>query len=230
MRDARIASRASLVLFATTLLAFASAVLTPPLSGPFCAAPACYGYPFTDTAARFPRDFLWMYAAIAFAASFAAWVACVHHLAPRGARLFTLMGLCAAVSGAATLIVNYFVQLAAVQPSLLAGETDGIALLSQYNPHGLFIALEEVGWLMIAVTFAALAPAFGGSRLERGLRWTLATGFMLVVLALVAVSWRYGIQREYRFEVAVIAIDWIVVLIASAMTSYIHHRNGKAPA
>src|SRR5687767_6852589 len=98
--------------------------MTPPLSGPLCVASKCFAYPYADTVSRFPRDFLWMYPAIVFATSFAAWVACVHHLAPSRARLFTLMGLCTGVAGAATLILNYLVQLAVVQPSLLAGEAD----------------------------------------------------------------------------------------------------------
>jgi hypothetical protein len=34
-----------------------------------------------------------------------------------------------------------------LQPSLLAGETEGIAMLSQFNPHGLFIILEEPGFI-----------------------------------------------------------------------------------
>jgi hypothetical protein len=27
------------------------------------------------------------------------------------------------------------------------GETDGLSILTQYNPHGIFIALEEIGYL-----------------------------------------------------------------------------------
>ena len=226
MREARIAFIASVVLFATTALTLTVAVLTPPLSGPFCVAPRCFAYPYADTAARFPRDFLWMYPAMLFAASFVAWVASLHSLSPRRARVLTLMGLCAAVVGAATLLLDYFVQLAVVQPSLLAGERDGIALLSQYNPHGLFIALEEVGYLLVALAFAGVAPAFGGrTRLERALRFTLVGGCLLAFGALGVVSWRYGLEREYRFEVAVITIDVVVLLAASGMAAMLFRRG-----
>jgi hypothetical protein len=223
--DARVAHRISLATFAATLATFVIAVATPPLSGPFCRAVTCYAYPYTDTAARFPRDFLWMYPAMAFAAFVVAWIACIHHLAPARARLFTLMGLCAGGAGAATLIVDYFVQLAVVQRSLLADEADGVALISQYNAHGVFIALEEVGYLLIALSFPFVATAFGGvGRLECALRWTLAGGFLLAMGALAVVSFRYGIAREYRFEVAVITIDVLVVLAATIMTALVYRR------
>jgi len=69
---------------------------------------------------------------------------------------------------ALTLLADYFVQLTVVQPSLLAGERDGIALLSQYNPHGLFIALEELGYLLISLSLVCLMPALPpATRLER---------------------------------------------------------------
>jgi hypothetical protein len=36
-------------------------------------------------------------------------------------------------------------------PSLLKGEVGNLSLLSQYNPHGLFIALEDTSYLIMAV-------------------------------------------------------------------------------
>ncbi len=36
--------------------------------------------------------------------------------------------------------------------------------MPQYNPHGLFIALEEIGYVMMAVSFFAVAPVFFGER------------------------------------------------------------------
>jgi hypothetical protein len=46
-----------------TVVTFGIAILTPPLSGPFCLE-GCFGYPYVDIASRFPRDYLWMYPAI----------------------------------------------------------------------------------------------------------------------------------------------------------------------
>jgi hypothetical protein len=33
-----------------------------------------------------------------------------------------------------------------MQPSLLKGETEGLTLFLQYNPDGIFIALEDLGY------------------------------------------------------------------------------------
>ena len=42
---------------------------------------------------------------------------------------------------AALLSADYFIQLRVIQPAILKRELDGLAPLSQYNPHGVFIAL-----------------------------------------------------------------------------------------
>jgi hypothetical protein len=33
----------------------------------------------------------------------------------------------------------------------MKGETDGIALITQYNEHGLFIAMEELGYITMSI-------------------------------------------------------------------------------
>jgi hypothetical protein len=52
-----------ILLSVVTAGTFTVAVLTPPLSGPFCLE-GCFEYPYHDIAQRFPRDYYWMYAAI----------------------------------------------------------------------------------------------------------------------------------------------------------------------
>jgi hypothetical protein len=71
---------------------FALSVLTPPLSGPFCAAD-CFAYPFADIAGRFPPDYYWMAAAMVLTPLFVAYAACLHQLAPESRRASTLTGL-----------------------------------------------------------------------------------------------------------------------------------------
>lgn len=109
---------------------------------------------------------------------------------------------------------DYFIQFAVVPVSLMHGETDGIALLTQYNPHGIFIVLEELGYLLMSIAFLFFAPMFGSkTRLEASIRWIFVAGFVLTLAALAMVSINYGLDRGYRFEVAVITIDWLVLLI-----------------
>lgn len=54
---------------------------------------------------------------------------------------------------AAVLSLNYFIQLTVIQPGLQKGEEAFLSLLSLYNPHGIFIALEDLGYLMMSVSF-----------------------------------------------------------------------------
>ena len=140
--------------WAAALTAVAAAVAlaigggAPPRSGTFCAT-GCITYPYTDVAAFVPGDYLWMYPALLVAALLVVLVACVAWSAPAGRRLVGLTATAFAVVAAASLAIDYTVQLAAVQPSLLRGETDGLTLLSMYNPHGFFIALEDLGYFCV---------------------------------------------------------------------------------
>ena len=208
-----------------TLGTFITAFLTPPLSGPSCIADTCYEYPYLDIASRFPRDYWWMIPATVLALVFVALIACIPHVAPPEKKVFSQIGLAFAIIAAAALVIVYWTQLVVIQPSVEAGEADGISLLSQYNAHGLFIALEEVGYSLIALTFLAIAPVFAGmNRVERVLRWLFGIGFVLALVALVGTSIIYGIEREYRFEIMIISIDWIVMIITGFLLSIVFKR------
>lgn len=212
-----------------TAATFATAFATPPRSGPFCAMNACVTAPYTDVAAFFPRDYLWMYPALLVTALFVVLMACIHHYASADKKLFSLIGVCFAVITAAVIMVDYFMQLTIIQPSLLKGETVGLSLLSQYNPHGVFIALEALGYLMMSVAFVFAAVAFTGQDwVERTIRWLFMAGFTLAVGLLIVLSLRYGNDLDYRFEVVVIAIDWTVLIIAGGLLSVVFKRAGHA--
>lgn len=205
-----------------TLITFVVAVGTPPLSGPFCTG-NCFEYPYTDIASRFPRDYYWMYGAIVLSLSYLTLMVAVHHTTVPEKRFYSALGLQLTSMASLVLIVDYFVQLSVIQASLLAGETEGIALLSQFNPHGIFIVLEEIGFLLMIVSFVALAPAFTK---HKALQWTVIVGFVLAMIALLLVSIRFGTEREYRFEVIVISITWIEVIVVSVMLA-VKFRKGR---
>lgn len=198
-----------------TLLTFVLAVSTLPLSGPFC-TDGCFAYPYLEIADRFPRDYYWMAAAGLLGLLAVVLIIVITEYAAPQRKLWSWIAVAFAAMGAVVLMIDYFVQLAVIQPSLLAGETDGLALLTQFNPHGVFIALEELGYLLLAaaLTAAALVPQ-GASWSARAVRWTFGPAAPLSVAALVAISIPYGIHREYLFEVAVITIVWLPLLLGS---------------
>jgi len=209
-----------------TVVTFGIAVCTPPLSGPFCKGD-CFQYPYNDIISRFPRDYYWMYPAILLSFSYLVMMITVHRSMPDDRNLFSSVATGFAIIGSLILSADYFIQVSFIQPSLLSGETDGVAMMSQFNPHGIFIILEELGFVTMIISFLFLVPAFGGpTRLEKSLRLTFITGFCLTVAAFVAISAIHGIMREYRFEVAVISITWIELIIVSILFSgYFRRRD-----
>lgn len=131
-----------------------------------------------------------------------------------------MLGVSFAIMASFTLASNYFIQVSVVQPSLLAGETDGISLLSQFNPHGIFIVLEEIGFTLIVISFFVLVPVFDRQKSpDKAIRWIAVISLAASVIAFAIVSAVHGIQREYRYEVIIITIAWIELIFISLLIS-----------
>jgi len=227
MRDRAVARLGFWAAIATALLtavSFGLALATPPRSGPYCAFDSCVTAPYTDIEAYFPRDYLWMFPAILIPFAFLALIACVHYVADEGRKPLTLTAVALAAMSAAIVSTDYFIQLTVIQPSVLRGQVDGLSLWSQYNPHGVFIALETIGYLLMAFTLFFVAPAFAGRGVERALRWLFILAPLAAVAALAGYSVAYGQDVEYRFEVAVISIDWTALIVGSVLLAVFFRR------
>lgn len=149
--------------FVLTLVTFVVAVTTLPLSGPFCVAD-CFNYPYHEAVTRFPRDYYWMGLACLLYLAFVVLLTRILDKAPVDRRVPAILALTFGAMSATVLISDYVMQLSVIQSSLLNGETEGIALLSQFNPHGVFIALEELGYVLMALAMAFAAAALEGDR------------------------------------------------------------------
>ncbi len=210
---------------AVTAVAFALAVTTLPVSGPFCTA-NCVGYPFRGVAALVPHDYIWMYPATLLMGIFVVLLVCIHQSTPENRRLYSLIALVFGAVAAALLAVDYYIQIAALQPSILKGEFEGFALVTQYNPHGIFIALEELGYLLMSLAFLFVGLAFAhASRLERAIRWLLIGGAMAVFATYAALRLLYGQSLEYRFEVTAIAINWTLLIVVGVLLAIWFRRR-----
>lgn len=211
-----------------TLITFGFAMMAVPISGANCPAD-CITYPYLDTLSQFPKDYLWMYPAIILILIYVVLMTAIHAYAGRGKKIFSQIGLCFAVITAAILLIDYFVQFSVIPVSLANGETEGIALLTQYNPHGIFIALEELGYLIMAISFLFIAPVFANrGRIETAVQWIFIISFVLVSLSLAVISFSYGLERLDRFEVFVISIDWLALIVNGILLSIIFRRQLKA--
>jgi len=84
---------------------------------------------------------------------------------------------------------------------------------------------------MMSVAFLFMAPVFSGTnKLEGAIRWIFITGFVLTIISLIILSILYGINREYRFEVAAIAINWIVLIVSGILLSVVFKRAVRMPS
>lgn len=211
----------------TTTVALCIAVTTLPISGPFCPS-HCVTYPYENETVvdHVPHDYLWMYPGLLMAPLVLMLMVCIHHAAAAEKKLFSQSAVIFAAIYAAVISVDYYIQIAVIQPSLLRGEFEGVALISQYNPHSIFIALEDLGYLLLGIAFLLMAPVFPPrDRLARALRWLLGGSGLLVVVAFLLYHVIYGHQLEYRFEVLVIALDWTVLIVAGLLLAFWFKRT-----
>jgi hypothetical protein len=201
------------------------AVVTPARSGPFCQT-ACVAYPYVDVAQFVPGDYVWLVPGIILAPIFVVLVACIHTAAPSPEKLYSRIALSFAVIYGVIISVDYFVQLMVVVPSLQNGEADGLSLFTQYDPHGVFIALESLGYLTMTAAFLFAAPAFSGGGVERAIRGLFVLGFGLAIAAFAVLA---VVGHELvAFEVTVLMICWIVLIAGGTLLSVAFRRAGRS--
>jgi hypothetical protein len=220
----------ALLMAVSAAAAFALAVTTLPRSGPFCTG-SCLAYPYSGTVVYVPGDYRWMYLAILLAPLFAVVMTCVHSTAAPEKRVFSEIALGFAWIAAALIAVDYFVQIEVMQPSLLKGETEGMALFSQYNPHGVFIALEDLGYLTMSAAFLFASPVFSRKKgAGRVLRWFFLATALLGYSTYVGMYLHFGVNLEYRFEVTIITINWMALVAVGGLLSIWFRRSGSGRA
>ncbi|MEU5265557.1 hypothetical protein [Amycolatopsis sp. NPDC021455] len=232
--DVHLCRAASPVGVGTALLSvvtLVAGITTPPRSGVFCRGP-CVAYPYTDVAAFVPRDYWWMYPGLALALLVVVFVVCLARWAPSGHGLLAVVSVCSTAIGAAVLVVDYGVQLSVVQPALLAGQTDGLTLWSQYNPHGLFIALENIGYALLggAMLLLGVALAQHRARAPRVVGRVLGIGGALSVALLVVLVSIYRADLDVHYEVAAVLVTWLVLTVTGTLVAVHSARTRRSAA
>jgi hypothetical protein len=220
----RLGSWTALLLVVVVVVFAMVGVATPARSGPFCLA-SCVTYPYVDVASFIPGDYHWLLPGILLAPVFVVLMACIHEHAAERNKLHGRIGLSFAVVYAVVILVDYWLQLTVVVPSLQAGETEGLSLLTQYNPHGLFIALETLGYSMLTVALLFAAPVFEGGGLERAIRWLFTLAFVLAVAAFGGLA-VLG-HDLVAFEVTLLMIDWGVLVASGLLLSIVFRRAAR---
>jgi len=207
-----------------TAVAFAIAIATPPISGPFCRS-GCISYPYFSVVSHVPNDYLWLYPALFIAPLFLILAICIQGHTSSSKRIYSHIGLSFALACTILVSLDYYIQITVMQPSILQGEMDGLALFLQYNPHGIFIALEDLGYLMMSIAFFCIGMALDNDgRIERALRWLFVVSPVLAVGSYIVLSVIYGNNLEYRFEVLVITLNWTTLVVAGILSSILFWR------
>jgi hypothetical protein len=208
-------------------VSLAMAVTTLPRSGPYCRSD-CVAYPYIDVAAFVPRDYLWMYPAVLVSLLIIVLVQCVHNQLDPGLRVLSGIAVSFTAVGAGTLTVDYAIQLTFIQPALLLGETEGLSPWTQYQPHGIFIALETVGYVLLNIAFLALGLALiqTPTTLWRAGGWLFTIAGGLTLALLVFYSAIYRLRLDYRFEVTAILITWLVLIVVPVLLTIAVVRTG----
>ncbi|MGA2570961.1 MAG: hypothetical protein ABSF23_10625 [Terracidiphilus sp.] len=227
---ARLGWWVSVLTAVVAIAAFGIGFLTPPHSGPFCTA-SCIAYPYSGAVAFFPRDYLWVFPGMLLVSLFVALCICVDLWVNAEKRVFSRIAVAAATVSAALVTLDYFIQFEVMQPSLLHGESDGLAFFSQYNPHGAFIAMEDLGYLGMSAAFIFLGVSLAGrSGLEKATRWLLAVSGALGFVTFIGMTAAFGNNLETRFELAIITIVWTVLPVAATMLAILFRRSVRPAA
>ena len=208
----------SLLLTVFTIVGFGFAMAAIPPAGPYCPGNCMY-YPYLELLKYYPRDYLWMYIVSFQLIVFLIFVIANYFNAGKNEKIYSFIGVSLALITTTVLLANYFIQYSVVPISMIKGQTEGIALLTQYNGRGIFIALEELGFILMSLVFLFLSPVFTGkNRLEKALRRICAVPFVLILILFIFYAVKYGLDRDYRFEVAAITINWFAAIVIGILS------------
>lgn len=186
-------------------------------------------YPFSEDiiVEQWPGDYLWMPPAMLLMVVFVGVLAALHEQSGSDQQIYSLIALCMGIPATTILVINYYIQFTVMQINLEKDQLDGWALFTQYNPNGIFIALEELGYILMSLALLSVAPVFRGSGgVVKTLRVLLTLQFVVMVLSLLVISVTFGRERGDIFEITVITLVWVVLLIAGPLLAIWFRRSG----
>lgn len=226
----RVGLYSSIMIAVLTIITFGFAMTAIPIAGPHCPKEwDCISYPYLESLSQFPKDYLWMVWAMFQNLAFVGFLVSLYAYTEPPKKIYSQIGVIFGCFASLILMVAYYTQFSVVPVSLMNEEHEGIALLTQYNTHGVFIALEELAYILIALSLVFFAPALTNkSRLESAVRWIYLSGCGLAIIALIFYLTKYGIEKKDHYEVAIISIDWLVLISTGITMSIVFKRRLRA--
>lgn len=218
----------SLFLAIITIITFAFAMTAIPISGVNAPINSNFHYPYLNTFLQYPRDFIWQYIALVQLIIFILFSLLLKENTKSDEKIFANISNSFALLSAVVLLITYYTQVMIVPVSLAKNETDGLGLLIQYNSHGLFIAMEELGYILMSFSLVSLIPIFRKNK--DGcfhVRLLLIISFLLSIISFAAISIIFGLEKQDRFEIAVISINWLTLIILGIMLFKLFAKEEK---
>jgi hypothetical protein len=194
-----------------TLITFGFAMIAVPISGAN-APDGGIAYPYLETIQQYPRDYIWQYLAMVLMCVYLVNFIIIKELVNDTVKLFAKIGVAFALISTAILLVDYYVQVNSVVISLMSQEFEGIPLLTQYNPHGVFIALEELGYLTMVLSFTCLVPVFWRKG-YKPIAIIYLIGLVASVIGYIFISIQFGLDKQDRFEIIIISFAWLILIV-----------------
>ena len=196
-----------------TLITFIFAMIAIPISGANAPGGGIL-YPYLDTIHQYPKDYIWQYLAMIMLCLYLITYIILKELINQSKRIFVTVGSTFAIMTTVILLMNYYIQVNVVIISLLSKEFEGIPLLTQYNPHGIFIALEELGYLLMMISFVFLIPVFWNKETKsKSISIIYGIGVIGTIIGLIIIHLKYGLDKQDRFEIVIISLTWLIMII-----------------
>jgi hypothetical protein len=95
-----------------------------------------------------------------------------------------------------------------------------------YNSRGVFLALENLGYLLMSVSFMFASAALSARHpLERTVRWLFLCNGALSVLAFVVCAGVYRADLQDHYEVIGIVLNWLTLIVAGSLLTLVFGRD-----
>ncbi len=126
-------------------------------------------------------------ASLLLAPSFVVMMVSVHYAAPDQKQIWSHIGIAFAILYAALISIVYVTWLFVVEPHVLRGQANQVALLI-FAPGSFMQMVDGLGYTFMGVALFFAAPVFAGKRLDNWIRWLCllsGPGALMVFLSYV---------------------------------------------
>lgn len=167
-------------------------------------------------------------ASLLLAPSFVVMMVAIHYAAPSEKKIWSHIGITFAVLYAALVELVYVTWLFVVEPHVLRGQADLVALLI-FTPGSFVQMVDGLGYTFMGIATLFAAPVFGGKRLEQWIRWLCllnGLGAFMVFLSYVC----YGLLGLSLLYSSLLGVWWAFIFPALAILLAVYFRRAGDPA